>query len=86
MIRTTFLCGLILPGVEQERMVDQVAFRQQLAIGVAGVAAQEALIDRVVNHFDPARTGCRTASPLSLLVKLETAKIRAAPFSARWVR
>ena len=67
-------------------MVDEVAFRQELAIGVAGVAAQEALIDRVVNHFESSRNRISSSFSTSLLVKLETAKIRAALFSARWVR
>ena len=66
-------------------MVDQIALSQELPVSLAGVSAEKPLIDRVVNNFD---AGGRDANSFStsLLVKLETAKIRAAPFSARWVR
>ncbi len=39
-------------GVKQKRMVDQIALRQELPVGLGGVSAQKAFVDRVVHHFD----------------------------------
>src|ERR1700690_3587003 len=40
------------PGIEQERIVHLVAFRQELAIALSGMPVQKTLIDRVVDDFD----------------------------------
>ena len=38
--------------IKQKRILDEVAFRQDLAVGVGGMSMQEALVDGVVDHFN----------------------------------
>ena len=58
MMRTTFLCGRIAPAYRMKRIVHQIALGNQFAVRVGGMAAQKALVNRVVHHLD-ARIGNR---------------------------
>ena len=72
-------------GIEQEGISHLVALGNQLAVGRAGVSVKESLVDRVVDHLD-APGGMPNSFSISILVKFETAKMRAAPRRTRLVQ